>query len=126
MNQPLKLPHLEPLKFAKSVIGFENKAAVVQCEFPEIPTKGMIIEAAAQSSAAFQQGDTPRIGFLASVRDISYHGILHDTVCRIKIEEIHHIDHFYELDFEVMPLADEVKLVSGKLTIVVHDASDVA
>ena len=65
----LNLPHLAPIRFAKYTISKEEKSAVVRVEFDSIPSLAMLVEAAAQSSAAFDQGDG-KMGFLVTLKNI--------------------------------------------------------
>ena len=51
----MNLPHQEPIKFVKELIGLDNEYASISCLFPVTPTLAMVCEAAAQSSAAFAQ-----------------------------------------------------------------------
>jgi len=65
----LKLPHKEPLKFAKYIISKEDDTYTVRIQFDNIPTLAMLVEAAAQSSAAFAEGED-KMGFLVTLKNI--------------------------------------------------------
>ena len=65
----LKLPHQAPIRFAKYVVSKDDTTAVVKVEFETIPTLPMIVEAAAQSSAAFGDGEN-KSGFLVTLKNI--------------------------------------------------------
>ncbi|WP_415396535.1 hypothetical protein [Sulfurimonas sp. CS5] len=65
----LNLPHQEPLKFARYIVSKDDILAVVKVQFNEIPTLPMLVEAAAQSSAAFDDGDE-QVGFLVTLKNI--------------------------------------------------------
>jgi len=67
----LHLLHQAPLRFAKRVISLDENVAVVSNEFSSVPSLGMLVEAAAQSSAAFSEKDEQRkMGYLASLKNI--------------------------------------------------------
>lgn len=65
----LNLPHRAPLNFAKHSISKENDTYTVQVAFDTIPTLAMIVEAAAQSSAAFGDGEN-KMGYLVTLKNI--------------------------------------------------------
>jgi len=67
--QALKLPHEYPIRFAQSILFQEETKARVSIEFEEIPTLGMMVESAAQSSAAFSKTESKN-GFLVSLKNI--------------------------------------------------------
>ncbi|MBN1839276.1 MAG: hypothetical protein JW802_04440 [Campylobacterales bacterium] len=69
----MNLPHLAPIRFAKEILECTENRAKVLCEFPFSPTLAMIVEAAAQSFGAFGADETPRMGFLVLMKDISLH-----------------------------------------------------
>jgi len=66
----MKLLHQEPLVFAKDVISISEEKAEVLCEFEQLPTIGMFIETAAQSTAAFFQDIDIQSGYLAQASNI--------------------------------------------------------
>jgi len=67
----LALPHLAPIRFAKFVISRDGDKAIVRNEFSSIPSLGMFIEAAAQSSAAFaDDAQKGQEGFLTLVKNV--------------------------------------------------------
>lgn len=51
----MNLPHLAPVLFARKVLKRERNYLYVECHFPCLPTLAMLLEAAAQSSAGFEQ-----------------------------------------------------------------------
>jgi len=65
----LNLPHQEPILFAKHVIETEGDTNSVKVEFDTIPSLAMIVEAAAQSSAAFDKGED-KMGYLVTLKNI--------------------------------------------------------
>ncbi|AFL69535.1 hypothetical protein [Sulfurospirillum barnesii] len=69
----MNLPHLAPIRFAKEVLRRTENRAEVLCEFASTPTLAMIVEAAAQSFSAFGEEETPRMGFLVLMKEITLH-----------------------------------------------------
>ncbi len=114
----MNLPHQKPLIFAQKVLEKEIDTATVLCEFNEIPTLPMFIEAAAQSSAAFAPDNSTLMGFLTLCKNVKLLLPLKEKHYHIKITheiEINSVKRFF---FEAYDLRDEVKYVSGNLTIV--------
>lgn len=66
----MNLLHLEPIRFAKEILSLDLNKAKVSCFFPYAPTLSMILEASAQSSAAFSIDATLRAGFLVLAKDV--------------------------------------------------------
>ena len=67
----LSLLHQAPVRFAKEVISIDADMAVVKNEFTSVPSLSMLIEAAAQSSAAFNDVDARgKMGYLTSLKNI--------------------------------------------------------
>ena len=65
----LDLPHLPPVLFAKKLLKKDGNVADVLIEFNEHPTLPMLVEAAAQSSAAFRKREDES-AFLASIKNV--------------------------------------------------------
>ena len=65
----LNLPHKDPIRFAKDVVSKEGDTYTVKVHFDTIPSLPMIVEAAAQSSAAFDDGHA-KMGFLVTLKNI--------------------------------------------------------
>lgn len=65
----LNLPHKDPILFAKSVIQTQDDTNSVKIEFDTIPSLPMLVEAAAQSSAAFDTGNG-KMGYLVTLKNI--------------------------------------------------------
>ncbi len=65
------IPHAAPLRFVKKRISATLEYAVVEISFDQIPTIGMLIEAATQSSSGILNDEiNGRIGFLISLNNI--------------------------------------------------------
>ncbi|MFC2074311.1 hypothetical protein ACFLR3_03565 [Campylobacterota bacterium] len=69
----LKLPHLDPVRFAQDLISSTEKTCLVSAKFPTVPSLAMISEAAAQSSAAFffDTKDKELMAFLVMLKNIT-------------------------------------------------------
>ena len=65
----LELPHQHPIRFAQEILSKDSHKASVSVEFPDIPSLAMMIEAAAQSSAAFSDNASQE-GFLVSLKNV--------------------------------------------------------
>ena len=96
----LKLPHQAPLNFAKHVISKEENTAVVKVKFDAIPTLPMIVEAAAQSSAALSD-DENKMGFLVTLKDIKLLAKLSSMEYDVKVSLEHRIEDFRYFSFEL-------------------------
>jgi len=114
----MNLPHLEPLLFAKEILQVDDSKAEVLCEFSTIPTLSMFIEAAAQSSAAFNnQEEDPKIGFLTTVKSLKL------------LEEPEETSYFFHLNivadmgnikqFNFIAVSKDITTVKGTFTIFV-------
>lgn len=97
----LHLPHQEPVKFAQYVLSKTESEALVHVKFPSIPSLGMIVEAAAQSSSAFAQEDT-KLGFLAAVKNVKLIEKPLTNQYTIRIEKKYVMDLMHYFDFKVL------------------------
>ena len=71
MSSDFSAPHLPPVRFVKELIEADKKRAFAGVEFEEVPSIGMLIEAAAQSSSGIKDDDNDgRKGFLVTLKDI--------------------------------------------------------
>lgn len=113
------LPHQEPIRFAQEIIQIDEDFRVVSCFFPFIPTLSMVSEAAAQSSAAFAQGDKPLIGFLISLKNIEQISEFNQLKYEIKIKKEISFGVMTEFSFELMD--DTQSCAKGFLTIALQD-----
>ena len=65
----LNIPHQVPIRFAQEILALTQTSAKIKAVFPFVPTLGMLIEAAAQSSAAFCF-DSTKIGLLVALKEV--------------------------------------------------------
>lgn len=113
----LNLPHQEPIRFAKYVLSKDETTAIVKVEFDSIPTLPMIVESAAQSSAAFGDGCV-RDGVLVSLKNVK---LLHSPKAldyNVKVVSEHKMGAMTYFSFEF--LENDVLIVTGSFIIAVE------
>lgn len=110
----LNLPHQEPLKFAKYVVSKDDILAVVKIQFDDIPSLPMLVEAAAQSSAAFSD-DNDKMGFLVTLKNIKLLNEPRSIEYNIKIIFKQQVDILTYFNFEAYD--EDILMVNGTFTI---------
>ena len=113
----IKLPHIAPIKFAKYTLSKDEKVAKVLVEFEQIPTLPMLVEAAAQSSAAFRIDDKES-AFLVSLKGIKL--LQQPTKMQLvaEVTDEHRLDKMRYVSFEIFE--DETCVANGTLVIAVQ------
>jgi len=110
------IPHLPPIRFVKKLIDSNEVNAKVEVEFDEVPSLGMLIEAAAQSSSGIDDDqNNGRMGFVITLKNIK---LLEDVSSRkfvIHVELVHKLDDFKSLSFEIFE--ENRKVVTGAFSI---------
>lgn len=106
----LNLPHKEPIKFAKYIVSKEDTLAVVKVQFDEIPSLPMLVEAAAQSSAAFSNEEN-KIGFLVTLKNIKLVNKPCSFEYNIKVIFEHQLDSLTYFNFEAYD--EDILVVNG-------------
>ena len=112
----LKLPHQEPIRFAKYVVSKDETTAMVKVEFDSIPTLPMIVESAAQSSGSFGSEDVS-LGYLVSLKNVKLlqtPKLLHYNVKVINEYNIGSMT-YYSFEF----FEEEVLIATGSFIIAV-------
>jgi hypothetical protein len=104
---PLHLPHQDPLKFAQYILSKTEEKALVHIEFPNIPTLGMIAEAAAQSSGAFA-GEETHLGFLVSLKNITLLKKMQSLHYKIKVVKEFEMGSMHSFGFTLIDEYEEV------------------
>jgi len=113
----LILPHQDPVRFAKYVISRDGDEAFVKNEFFCVPSLGMYIEAAAQSSAALANEDEKgKVGYLTTLKNVTLLTKPTSLECTIKVVLTHRINNIGYLSFEVY---EESSLIASGVFIVV-------
>jgi hypothetical protein len=114
---PLHLPHTEPIRFAQHIISMEPTSARVKIAFDQTPTLPMLIEAAAQSSAAFSDG-SEKAGFLVSLKNIKLLGRLDLLEYEVQISCEHQMDPLAYFNFEIFDA--QTMVAQGSLVIAIQ------
>jgi hypothetical protein len=112
----MRLPHKEPLLFAKRAISSDENSAVVEVEFGSVPTLAMTVEAAAQAFSFIEIESDASWGVVAMIKDtvLSQKPTKSDYLCEVAIAQA--IDPYYKVSFKTFS-ADEAPICSGELSI---------
>jgi len=97
----LNLSHKKPILFAEKTIYIKDNRARVLVRFETIPTLPMIIEAAAQSSAALSLDEETHEGFLVGIKDIILMQKSTEKRLEIEVHQIHSFDEMNLIDFQI-------------------------
>ena len=114
----MKLPHLAPLIFAKDVLSLEDKKAKVLCEFSDLPSLSMFIEAAAQASAAFE--NTEKIGFVTKVKNVELLNKICGNRYIIEINMEVEIGNIIQFFFIARDEEHNIETASGTITLLIQ------
>jgi hypothetical protein len=116
----INLPHQKPIKFANKIIEKKDDETITSCSFPSIPSLAMVCEAAAQSTAAFDiNSDTPKIGFLVSLKNIEQLKEFSKKDYLVKIKKSFDFGQMQEYEFE---LKDDIEVFAkGFITIALQN-----
>jgi len=115
----LILPHIAPIKFAKAILQTDENSAVVKIAYDEFPTIGMLIEAAAQSSAGISdKQNIGRMGFLVSLKDVKLLEEIKSYEYIAKIDLVSRLDNFKSLKFEIFE--EERMIAKGSFAIILQ------
>lgn len=115
----LNLPHQAPVKFAKYIISKDETSAIVRVEFDSLPSLAMLIEAAAQSSAAFGSESTESVemGFLVTLKNIKLLNEPSSLEYDAKITFEHKLNNLRYFNFEMS--TKESVIASGTFVIAI-------
>ena len=116
----LNLPHKAPILFAREVLLKDENSARVLVLFEEVPSLAMLIEAAAQSSAALGDGDL-KMGFLVSLKNIKQTQEVFSKEFVISVVNKNDLGVMRAIYFEVFE--KEVCVASGSLVIKLGDTA---
>jgi len=114
----LDLPHLPPILFAKKLLKKDGNMADVLIEFDESPTLPMLVEAAAQSSAAFRKREDES-AFLASIKNVELLVEPKSTTFIAQIIDEHTFDSFRYVSFKIFE-SDDKLVAKGSFVLTVH------
>jgi len=110
----LNLPHKAPILFVKKVLQRDEKSAKVLVAFEEIPSLAMLIEAAAQGSAALGDGSA-KMGFLVSLKNIKQTQEVSSKEFEIDVVNENDLGTMRAVSFEVFE--KKVSVANGSLVI---------
>ena len=110
----LNLPHKEPILFAKTVLSKDTISARVAVEFPQTPSLAMMIESAAQSTVAFNDG-SKKGGYLVGMKNIKLLNGANEKKLEVVVVIKHAVENMRLIDFEVYEKS--LLLCKGSLTI---------
>jgi hypothetical protein len=116
----LNIPHQAPIKFAQEVLAMTSMTAKIRAAFPFEPTLGMLIEAAAQSSAAFSS-TVKRIGVIVALKEVKLLQAPYvlDMIVNIKIEAS--VGELTEISFEVLNQEEHESFATGKIILKISE-----
>lgn len=115
--QELNLPHREPIRFAKHIISKVSNRARVEIGFDEIPSLAMLIEAAAQSSAAIGESDAT-MGFLVSLKNVKLLTPPTKKILEVEVVNEHNMGNMKMMNFNIFE--DETKISTGSFMIAIE------
>ena len=113
------IPHLPPVRFVKALISSDEKNASVKIGFDDIPTFGMLVEAAVQSSSGIADDKNDgRMGFLVALKNVKLLDQIDSYEYVVKVELIHKIDDFKSLSFQI--IKDDTVVAKGMYSIILQ------
>ena len=117
--QELNLPHQSPVKFAKYIISQDETWARVQVGFDSLPSLGMLIESAAQSSAAIGTNESSKMGFLVSLKNIKLLNPPTKNILEVKVKNEHSMENMKMMSFDIFE--DERVITSGSFMLAIEN-----
>ena len=117
----MNLPHLEPLLFAKEILLRSDEKVEVLCIFPMVPTLPMFIEAAAQSSAAFNVDGEVKVGFLTMAADIELLSPIDNLEYIFNVYPESEVGNYKKFFFDAIDRNTQLKSVHGNFTLVMKE-----
>jgi len=114
------IPHTAPLRFVKTLISTNEQNAQVEIAFDEIPTLGMLLEAAAQSSSGIaNQNINGRVGFLVTLKNIKLLSEPNTQNFQVTTTLDHKIENYMYLTFSI--LDKSINIVTGSFVIALSE-----
>jgi len=115
----VNLPHGEALLFAKEVLLKQGDTVKVRCEFSMLPTLAMFVEAAAQSSAAFNSDSDSKakIAFLTKANDVKLLKAVESLHFFFVLKKEVEVGQYKKFFFDAYDENTGSKIVSGKFTL---------
>jgi len=110
------IPHIKPIRFVKKILSTSTQEASVEVEFEIIPTLGMLIEAAAQSSSGIVNDNTnSRVGFMVSLKNIKLLQEPQDTTFVVDVKVDYKIQDLKYISFSI--IKNDIKIAEGSFVI---------
>lgn len=117
----MNLPHKEPLLFAKEILSRSDEKAEVLCLFPILPTLPMFIEAAAQSSAAFNVEGEAKVGFLTMATNIESLSTIDNLEYIFNVYPESEVGNYKKFFFVAIDRNTQLKSVHGNFTLAMKE-----
>jgi len=113
------IPHIPPIRFVKSLISSDEKGASALVGFDTIPTLGMFVEAAAQSSSGIvSNNDNIEMGFLVTLKNIKLLQEPKSTTYIINVQLDYKLENFKSLSFDA--LDNDIVIATGSFSVAVQ------
>jgi len=112
-----KIPHLAPIRFVKSLLERDYKTALVKIGFDEIPTLGMLVEAATQSSSGILGDDVSKMGFLMTLKNVKLLKEIKLKKFTVFVELDHKLANFKFFSFSI---SDDDVVATGIFSVVLQ------
>jgi len=114
------IPHIPPIRFVKSLISADEQNASAEVEFDTIPTLGMLVEAAAQSSSGIVSEDTKvQMGFLVTLKNIKLLQELESTEYILNVQLDYKLQNFKSFSFSV--IEDKKIVATGSFSVALEN-----
>lgn len=112
----MRLPHKEPLLFAKKSLKSDKATALVEIDFGYLPTLAMCIEAAAQAFSFVEIKSDCSWGVVAMIKNALLHGAPLSERCLCEITVLQALDPYYKVSFAMLTYEHSL-ISSGELSI---------
>jgi uncharacterized membrane protein affecting hemolysin expression len=115
----IDIPHGEHIRFVSKVLKFAENEIEVECKFDKKPTIAILVEASAQSAAAYMQRKSDRedlLGFLIKIRNFKYFDVGAEPIDIVRVNVIvkNLLDNIYVSSVKIYKLNDKV-IAEGEL-----------
>lgn len=112
----IRLPHKEPLIYAKQVLNADENSATVELNFGESPTLAMHVEAAAQAFSFIDRQDRGTWGVVAMIKNSNLKCKKQDIDYICKVSIVQSIHPYYKVYFQNFS-KDGIEVADGELSI---------
>ena len=114
------IPHIAPIRFVKALNNSDFTSASVNISFDYIPTLGMLIEAATQSSSGIldENKTDNSMGFLVTVKNVKLLQKLKSKEFIVNVSLDNKLESFKYFSFDI--LEDESIVATGTFSITIQ------